>query len=80
MVLLPLAVVTVTSTVPLPLPGGDTTTIEVADSTVKLVAFFDPTPTAVAPPRLVPVILIWTPPVSGPLLGVTALMVGGSGW
>jgi hypothetical protein len=72
--LVPLGVVTVTST--LPLPAGETAVIEVAELTVKLVAFFSPNLTVVAPLRLVPVTVTDVPPAVLPTLGSTLVTVG----
>jgi hypothetical protein len=58
--LVPSGVVTVTSTVPV--PGGETAVIEVADPTVKLVALAEPNFTAVAPLKRLPVIVTEVPP------------------
>ena len=48
----------------------------VAELTVKPVAFVAPNITAVAPPKLVPVIVTVVPPVLGPLVGETLVTVG----
>jgi hypothetical protein len=66
--LVPLGVVTLTSTVP---DGreGETAVIEVSELTLKLVALLGPNLTAVAPAKLVPVIVTEVPPSSGPLRG-----------
>ena len=63
----PPGVVTVTSTVPA--PAGEVAVIEVAELTTKLVALVTPNFTAVAPVRLVPVIVTDVPPVVGPEVG-----------
>jgi hypothetical protein len=55
-----------------------TAVIEVADLTVKLVALVAPKLTAVAPVNSVPLTLTVVPPVTGPLLGVTLVTVGGA--
>jgi hypothetical protein len=70
----PPAVVTVTSTVPV--PAGDVAVIEVAELTVKLVAFVAPNFTAVAPVRLVPVMATEVPPAFGPEVGEIDVTVG----
>ena len=69
----PPAVVTVTSTVPL--PAGEVAVIEVAESAV-IVAALDPKSTALAPPRLVPVMVTLVPPPVGPLVGLIEVTVG----
>jgi uncharacterized membrane protein len=73
--LAPPGVVTVISTVPA-LPAGEVAVIEVALFTVKLAAFAFPNLTAVAPVKLVPVIVTVVPPPPGPLVGFTAVTVG----
>jgi hypothetical protein len=62
--LVPLGVVTVTSTVPV--PAGETAVIEVSEMTLKLVALVEPNLTALAPVRLVPVMVTEVPPAAGP--------------
>ena len=54
--------------------------IEVAESTVTLVAAFAPKWTAVAPVRLVPLIVTVFPPAVRPDVGLTAVSVGGPPW
>src|SRR6478735_9103093 len=66
--LVPLGVVTVMSTVPA-LWAGEVAVIDVALLTVNEAA-------AVAPVKLVPVIVTDVPPVSGPLVGLTLVTVG----
>ena len=61
--LVPPGVVTVTSTVPV--PAGETAVIELSELTVKLVALVEPNLTAVAPLKLVPVMLTELPPACG---------------
>ena len=63
----PPAVVTVTSTVPLPV--GDVAVIEVAELMMKAGAFNAPNFTAVAPVKPVPVIETDVPPAAGPDVG-----------
>src|SRR5205807_5741669 len=63
-----------TSTVPA--PAGDLAVIEVADLTVKLAAFADPNLIAVAPVKLVPVMVTEVPPVAGPSAGFNLVIVG----
>jgi hypothetical protein len=70
----PPGVVTVISTVPL--PAGDVAVIDVAELTVKLVALAAPNFTAVAPVRLVPVMVTDVPPAVGPDVGETLVTVG----
>jgi hypothetical protein len=62
--LVPLGVVTVTSTVPV--PAGETAVIEVSEMTLKLVALVEPNLTALAPVTLVPVMVTEVPPAAGP--------------
>ena len=64
----PPGVVTVTSTVPACRPG-EVAVIEVAELTVKAVAAAVPNLTAVAPVRLVPVMVTVVPPAAGPRSG-----------
>ena len=71
----PLAVVTVTSTVPA-LPAGALAVIDVALSAV-IVAAVVPKSTAVAALRFVPVMVTDVPPAVEPLVGETAVTVGG---
>ena len=72
---MPPVVVTVTSTVPVA-PGGAVAVMLVALLTVKFVALVAPNLTAVAPVRLVPVIVTVVPPVAGPVLGLSPVTVG----
>jgi len=72
----PKAVVTVTSTVPV--PTGDVAVIEVAELTVKLVALLAPNFTAVAPEKFVPAIVTDVPPDVGPDVGEIDATVGGA--
>jgi hypothetical protein len=72
--LVPPAVVTVTSTVPV--PAGETAVIDVVEFTVKLVAPVEPNFTAVAPVKLVPPIVTDVPPVSKPVVGLRFVTVG----
>jgi hypothetical protein len=76
--LVPFGVVTVMSTIPF-VAGGDLAVIDVAEFTVKVGAFVDPNFTAVAPLKLVPVMLTAVPPVARPLRGDTLLIIGGGG-
>jgi hypothetical protein len=69
--------VTVTFTVPL--PAGATAVIALAELTVKLLAALAPNFTALAPVKLVPVMLTVVPPVSGPVLGLKLATVGAGG-
>ncbi len=74
-VLVPSAVVTVTSTVPD--PAGDVAVIVVLLLTVKAEAADPPNWIAVTPVKFVPVIVTEVPPEAGPLVGDTPLTVGG---
>lgn len=65
--------VTVMSTVPV--PTGEAAVIEVALLNVKLAGAV-PKYTAVAPVKLVPVIVIAVPPAAGPEFGATPVTVG----
>jgi hypothetical protein len=73
--LVPLAVVTVTSTVPSE-PAGTTAMIWVGPVTVNDLAFVALNLTDIAPIKLVPVIVTDVPPAVGPVLGLMALTVG----
>ena len=73
-VLVPPAVVTVTSTVPVE-PAGAVAVMLFAVLAV-IVADVLPNLTAVAPARLVPVIVTVVPPAVGPAVGVTCVTVG----
>lgn len=73
---MPLAVMTETLTVPR-LFAGVTAVMVVPLTTVKLRAAVLPNLTAVAPVRLVPVIVTEVPPAVGPLLGETNVTVDG---
>ena len=75
MALVPPGVVTVTSTVPA-LPAGAVAVMLVALLIVKLVAAVEPNLTAVAPVRLVPVIVTDVPPPVGPAVGLICVTVG----
>ena len=75
--LVPPAVVTVTSTVPL--PAGDVAVIEVALLTVTDVAAVLPNFTLVAPVRFVPVMVTLVPPALGPVFGLMLVTVGAGG-
>jgi hypothetical protein len=72
--LVPPAVVTVTSTVPT--PAGEVAVIWVALLTVKEAAALLPKLTAVAPEKLVPVMVTLVPPDVGPVFGLTLVTVG----
>ena len=71
---MPPVVVTLTSTVPV--PAGEVAVIEVAELTVKPVAGVAPNVTAVAPVKLVPVIVTEVPPLDGPDVGEIEVTVG----
>ena len=73
--LLPPGVVTVTSTTPTAW-AGVVAVIEVALVTLTAVAAAPPKLTAVAPVRLLPVIVTEVPPALGPLAGLTEVTVG----
>jgi hypothetical protein len=75
MALVPLSVVTVTSTVPT--PAGEVAVIWVVLSTVKEPAALLPNLTAVTPEKLVPVMVTLVPPDVGPVFGLTLVTVGG---
>ena len=55
---------------------GAAAVMEVDETTVKLVAGVPPKVTAVAPSNPVPVMVTVVPPLTGPLGGLTAVMVG----
>ena len=65
---------TVTSTAPL--PAGEVAVIEVAPLTVTAVALVAPNFTAVAPEKLLPVMVTLVPPVARPLDGEIELTTG----
>jgi hypothetical protein len=67
-------VVTVTATEPF--PAGETAVMDVADSTLTLVAVVPPNFTSLAPEKLVPVMVTDVPPAAGPLLGSTFVTLG----
>jgi hypothetical protein len=71
----PAWVVTVISTVPVT-SGGDVAVIEVPEFTVKLLAATPPKLTAVAPVKLVPVMVTLVPPAVVPVLGEIPVTVG----
>ena len=75
LVAVPPAVVTTTDTT-LALAAGVTAVMEVADTTVKLVAAMPPMVTLVAPDKVVPVIVIGVAPAVGPVNGLTDVMEG----
>ena len=60
------------------LPAGVSAVIEVALTTVTLVAAVPPIVTPVAPVKLVPVIVTDCPPAAGPLDGLIDVTVGGA--
>jgi hypothetical protein len=70
----PLGVVTVTLTVPV--PTGETAVIDVSLFTTTPVAALLPKATAVAPVRLVPVMVTEVPPASGPEVGLIEATLG----
>jgi hypothetical protein len=59
-----------------PVPAGEVAVIEVAELTVKPVAAVAPKFTAVAPVKLVPVIVTVVPPAVGPTVGEIEVTVG----
>lgn len=73
--LVPLAVVTVTWTVPAE-PAGDVATISVSLLTMALVALVEPKLTVAPLRKLVPVSVTAVPPAVGPLLGEIESTVG----
>ena len=70
----PLGVITVTDATPV--PAGLVAVIVVLLTTVKLVAAVVPKSTAVAPVKLVPVIVTNVPPTGGPLDGLRPVTEG----
>jgi hypothetical protein len=77
-VLVPPGVVTVTSTVPTA-PAGDVAVMVVALVTVNDAAAVAPKATAVAPVKLVPVMVTGVPPVLTPEDGATVVTAGAGG-
>ena len=75
----PDGVVTTTSTTPAA-RLGETAVMLVALLTVKLAAAAGPKATAVAPVKLVPVIVTVVPPVVEPLAGLRPTSVGAAAW
>jgi hypothetical protein len=73
--LVPVGVVTVISTVPV--PAGEVAVIEVALGADTLVADVDPNFTVASTVKFVPVMVTTVPPAVGPLLGLTPVTVGG---
>ena len=69
--------VTVTSTAPAA-DTGETAVIDVAELTVTLVAAMDPNLTVFPAANPVPVIVTEVPPAVVPLVGLTAVTVGGA--
>ena len=74
MALVPPAVITVTSTVPV--PGAVVAVIEVALVTVNDAAAKPPKLTFVTPVKFVPVMVTLVPPAPEPVLGLTPATVG----
>lgn len=60
----------------MPAPAGEVAVIWVALLTAKDAAAVPPNLTAVAPVKLVPVMITLVPPVGGPVLGLTLVTVG----
>ena len=75
--LVPPAVVTSTLAVPA-LPAGVVQVAEVEEATLTDVHATPPTVMPVAPVKLVPVMVMLVPPAVEPLVGDTAVTVGGS--
>jgi hypothetical protein len=67
---------TVTSTVEPAVPDGETAVIWVSLTTLKLAAAVGPKFTAVAPVKLVPVIVTVVPPVASPDVGEIDVTMG----
>ena len=74
--LVPPGPLTVTSTVPL--PAGEVAISSLSSTTTKLGEALEPKSTLVAPVKLVPIMVTDVPPVVGPLVGETAVTVGGA--
>lgn len=72
----PPGVVTRMSTTPV--PAGDVAVIVVAETTLKLLAAVAPNATAVAPVKLLPVIVTTVPPGALPEVGEIAVTAGGA--
>ena len=75
MVDVPPGVVTVTVAAPA-VPAGEVAVICVAELTTTPDAAFTPNFTAVAPVKLVPVMITDVPPAAGPLVGLNNVTVG----
>ena len=75
-VLVPLGVVTVTSTVPPATSAGEVALAEVEEMTVKLVAGVEPKATALAPVKLLPVMMTEVAPAGRPAAGLTTVTEG----
>ena len=60
----------------MPAPAGEVAVIWVAELTVKVVAAVAPKTTAVAPVKLVPVMVTDVPPARGPAVGAIDVTVG----
>ena len=73
--LVPLAVVTVTFTIPAD-PAGDVAVIDVAELTVTAVAVSEPNITVAGDTKPVPVMVTTVPPAVGPEVGLIAVTVG----
>ncbi len=76
MALVPVPVLTVTSTVPADVTGGEVTVMRTDEVTVKLTAAVEPKLAPVAPVKLVPVMATEVPPAGNPAAGLTVLTVG----
>jgi hypothetical protein len=75
--LVPLGVVTVTSTTLFFVPPGETAVIELAEFTLKPVAAIEPNLTPVTPTKPAPVRVTEVPPLAEPFLGAIFFTVGG---
>jgi hypothetical protein len=72
----PPGVVTVTSTAPADAAAGAVAVIDVSEFTVNELTAVAPNATALAPARLLPLIVTDVPPLSGPDDGLTPLTAG----
>ena len=74
--MVPAGVVMVIDTVPVDSAGAMAVIFLPFLAAEKLVAGSEPKLTAVAPPRSVPAMVTWVPPLAGPLEGDTVLTTG----
>ncbi len=72
---MPLDELTVTSTVPAP-AAGEVTVTSLGETTTRPVPGTEPKLTALAPAKLVPVMVTVVPPANGPATGLMAATVG----